>query len=213
MLLTDLERANLRELQLKIIDCYNKKGGDGVKALIMEFGKHPANSIGAKWTASNWAFIANGVKSLPLKLEMFEQVLRLDRDNVYYRTSYAHTLVKAKKSEKAIPIFAKITLDNPLDSKALTAYGNALIRSSDYTQAFTILEKALLIDPNNTITLTSYANALVEKGDTAKAFELFERSLKLEADDTTTLTSYANALAGYGETVKAFELFESFFGT
>jgi tetratricopeptide (TPR) repeat protein/two-component sensor histidine kinase len=206
MLLTNLERTNLRELQQKIIDCYNNDGGDGAKVLIIEFVRHPAN-YSDEWIASNLANIAKKIKDSSVRLQMFEKVVNRDPGNIFYLTSYAGALVRANQLEKALPIFAKITQENPRDFKALTAYGNALIKSSDYTQSFTVLEQALAIEPNDTTTLTSYATALAKHGDMAQAFELFARSLELEPNNTTTLNSYARALAEHGDMAQAFEQF------
>lgn len=189
----NLDIAELRALQQKIINCYNKQRGEGVKPLMRAFRTHPAN-YSDTWIARNLAYIAKQIKHIPTKLEIFEQVLKLEPDNVFYLTSYANTLIRAKKLDQALPIFEKIIRDNPRDFNALTAYGNALVRKGEITQALDKFSQALVLKPKDTTTLTSYANALAEYGNFKEAFELFERSLQIEQDNTTTLTSYANAL-------------------
>ena len=208
-MLPDFTKQLHETLSQQIINYYNNDdaGNKDIGALIKAFCHHPAN-FNYRLIADNVLYMVYKIRKKNIRLEMLEQVIKLDPNNVYHLTRCAKILADDGQFTKSFEIFRRSLNLKKGDIITLTSYAKALADNGQFSEAFKKFERSLEYGSNDIVTLTSYAKALADNGQFPKSFQIFERSLKHESNNTTTLTSYAKALADNGQFPEAFEKFE-----
>jgi tetratricopeptide (TPR) repeat protein len=90
--------------------------------------------------------------------EMFDELLKLQPENIDAWREKGFCLIKIGKYEEALEAYEKALQIDPNNVDALNGKGDSLIRLERYEEALEAYEKALQIDPNNVYALKGMRN-------------------------------------------------------
>lgn len=157
------------------------------------------------WTRVGEAYFqAYNLALSPQKIEVFvekarngfNQVLKLDPNDLNAKTNLGMTYVKSDSPMKAIGMLREVLDQNPNYVPAIMSLGGLSMQSNQFDKALIRFQNVLRIEPNNQNAKIGMAYSLIELNRKPEAKKIFEEVLKGDIDPVMKdeLTKTLNSL-------------------
>lgn len=113
-------------------------------------------------------------------------------------TLQGNALVRAGRSDEAVPLFEAALARNPRNVEALNSLANQRARRGEPGEAVPLYRRALAERPGDPAILMNLGNALTIAGDPAAAIETYGAALVIQPENPAVLVNLASALARLG---------------
>ncbi|MBE8968171.1 tetratricopeptide repeat protein [Nostocales cyanobacterium LEGE 12452] len=130
----------------------------------------------------------------------------MSSDRLETLMNQAEELLKAKKSDLAIPLFKQILQIDPKNIEALKKQADIFVGLEKYERAIDLYQQALHIDDKNIDVLRWYGKALARSGQHEQAFAIFRQALDIAPDDFDIMRTYGSFLSKAGYCDQAIEI-------
>ncbi len=129
------------------------------------------------------AFIASSSGSFQAAVDAFNEVLRLEPDNLNIRVGKSAALRRLGRVEEARELLDEVLERNPVHSAALLTKAQLLSETGDLSGAVAALEALLAVHPADADALLERGDVLARMGRTEEAQASYEAAVKLNPDD------------------------------
>jgi len=148
------------------------------------------------------AFVSSGSGDFAAALATFDNVLRLEKDNLDARAGKSGVLRKLGRVVEARALLERVLAQDPTHSAALLTKAQLLAETGDLRGSLVALDALLSVDPEDPDALLERGDILARMGRTDDAHASYEAALKLHPDDRDA-TEKLKALAGGEKTDRA----------
>ena len=125
-------------------------------------------------------------------LPLFEQILKLDPDNLDYRLRYGNSLEELGKFDDAISQYKIILEKKDSHLLAIISLANAYRKLKEIDLAVLTMKRAISLKQGEPWILDNYGNILEEAGENQLALEQYQLAVKYEPNDPEYRTDLAN---------------------
>jgi len=123
----------------------------------------------------------NGLEKFEKSDQAYEDVLKVDPENVYVLNNYSYYLSLRKANlQKALKMSSKLVDIHPDNANYLDTYAWVLYNMGDYEKALTYLEKAIEHNPNGTI-IEHYGDVLFKLGKVEEAVDQWQEAKGMDS--------------------------------
>ena len=108
--------------------------------------------------------------------------------------NYAAALQRTDRTDQAVAVLQKTTINFPEDRDVLAAYGKALAANGDLQQALETIQRAQTPDKPDWRLMSAEAAILDQIGQNDEARKLYAQALELAPNEPTILSNYAHVV-------------------
>lgn len=129
------------------------------------------------------AFVASAAGRYQDAVDVFDQVLRVEPDNLNLQVGKSGALRRLGRTDDARAILDEVLDRNPVHSAALLTKAQLLSETGDLSGALAALDALLAVHVGDSDALLERGDVLMRMGRTADAQASYEAALKLNPDD------------------------------
>ncbi len=130
---------------------------------------------------------------------LFEQALRVTKDNALAHNNLGLALEEGGRTEEAIRHYREALRIDPAMDNAHGNLGNALIEQGRREEGIREYEQALRINPGSVRAHNNLGNALMAEGKTGEAIRHYREALRIDPDQAAAHSNLGNALMAEGK--------------